>query len=436
MDQFTDISHTCRRVNDESMDRYDRQVRIWGAEAQAELECARVGIFGRNLGDPLLQEVVKNLGLAGLGNLTLVIRDFGTVDNGGFFEDLSEVLDGLATKIEVMSWEEFLDGYRACSVVVTLNVEDPQEIYRIVAKRQEPLASAVVKGRSGLFQLVSLKEPHYILNTHPDYSIPYLRLDNPWPELEEFLESFDIVGLANGELLSQVPYPVILYHVLKFRPEGNVWGSKDVRQKIDELFPDQLDCLNVIEAKRSAHLALRTEEDEHREIMVTVEGLCRETIGREEWFDPCNRKLAVLCHCLKDYLSCNPTPVPRSLPDMESNTEIYGQLRFLFNSRHERDLANFMVTVPGIASPYGISEASVKEFFSNLNFLGCIRTCRLHEQFGKDHGFETLLEKAAEPNLSFISFHSSCFIGGLVSQEVIKLITHQYVPINNLYEYP
>lgn len=49
--------------------RYDRQIRIWGAEGQARLESARVALL--NCG-PTGSEALKNLVLGGIGSFTIV----------------------------------------------------------------------------------------------------------------------------------------------------------------------------------------------------------------------------------------------------------------------------------------------------------------------------------------------------------------------------
>jgi len=48
---------------------YDRQIRVWGAEAQGRLGAARVALWGCG---PLAAEAAKNLALAGVGRLALL----------------------------------------------------------------------------------------------------------------------------------------------------------------------------------------------------------------------------------------------------------------------------------------------------------------------------------------------------------------------------
>jgi len=60
---------------------YDRQIRVWGAEAQGRLGGARVALWG---GGPLAAEVAKNLALAGVGRLSVLPPPAGApADAGG-----------------------------------------------------------------------------------------------------------------------------------------------------------------------------------------------------------------------------------------------------------------------------------------------------------------------------------------------------------------
>ncbi|KAJ1510911.1 hypothetical protein HMI54_000536 [Coelomomyces lativittatus] len=49
---------------------YDRQIRLWGIEAQSRLEHSRIVIAGTL--ELLASEVIKNLALAGVGEITLI----------------------------------------------------------------------------------------------------------------------------------------------------------------------------------------------------------------------------------------------------------------------------------------------------------------------------------------------------------------------------
>lgn len=428
------------------MERYDRQIRIWGAKAQEVLEGAKVAIFANSYGEPLVQEVVKNLGLANVGSITLVLKemhDERLTENNGFFLSISSMLIGISTDVEVTDWNTFVNKGLPVSILVTLNLGDLKDVQNIIQLRREPLISATVKNQAGIVQLIKLPEPHIIVDTHPDYLIPYLWIDRPWPELKRFYESFDVSQLAENGQLAQVPYPVILYHIVKDRPDGDTWDSNDVKQKIDEKFPNQRDYLNVIEARRFAHLALRTPENDRRQLHETLDCVCSEMVGRTKWFDRYNYKLAILCLCLKQYLSSsNSIPSAKDLPDMESSTDNYSQFRSIYQAKEDEEVENFSKLLRTRPESEDISDSTAREFLSSLRRLGVLSCKKYNGEYRIPDPKGPINSpivvnhaKDSERPTACNYFHASCFIGGLVSQEIIKLITHQHVPIDDVYTY-
>lgn len=429
------------------MERYDRQIRIWGAKAQEVLEDAKVAIFAKNYGEPLVQEVVKNLGLANVGSIILVLKevhDEGLTENNGFFLSISSMLMGISTDVEVTDWNTFVNKGLPVSIVVTLNLEDPKDIQYISQLRREPLISANVKNEDGIVQLIKLPEPHIIMDTHPDYLVPYLWIDRPWPELKRFYESFDMSQLAENGQLSKVPYPVILYHIVKDRPDGDTWDSNDVKQKIDEKFPNQRDYLNVIEARRFAHLALRTAENDCRQLHEMLDCVCSEMVGKTKWFDLYNHTLAILCLCLKQLLFSSSFCLPsaKDLPDMESSTDIYSRFRSIYQAKEDEDVETFSKLLRTRPESEDISDSTAREFLSSLRRLGVLSCKKYNGEYRIpdpkgpiNSPIVVNLAKVSERPTACNYFHASCFIGGLVSQEIIKLITHQHVPIDDVYTY-
>jgi len=62
-----------KAITEDEAKLYDRQLRLWGAAAQARMLAARVLVAGRFRG--LAVDAVKNVVLAGIGSLTLLDGD-------------------------------------------------------------------------------------------------------------------------------------------------------------------------------------------------------------------------------------------------------------------------------------------------------------------------------------------------------------------------
>ena len=67
---------------------------------------------------------------------------------------------------------------------------------------------------------------HAIFEAHPDFTLPDLRLDRPFPELIKYCESFNLDNLDSAQH-KHVPYIVPLYKAL------STWRAKN-----DQKMPD------------------------------------------------------------------------------------------------------------------------------------------------------------------------------------------------------
>ena len=56
------------KVTEQEVTQYDRQIRLWGLEAQQRLRNAKIMVFGLGA---LGGEIVKNLVLAGIGEMSV-----------------------------------------------------------------------------------------------------------------------------------------------------------------------------------------------------------------------------------------------------------------------------------------------------------------------------------------------------------------------------
>lgn len=87
-----------RELTGEEQALYDRQIRLWGAEAQRRLSSARVLIVGA-VTSALAQEVAKNVVLAGVARVVIV----GTVEVGSSRGFLGATLDEVAQALRAMN---------------------------------------------------------------------------------------------------------------------------------------------------------------------------------------------------------------------------------------------------------------------------------------------------------------------------------------------
>jgi ubiquitin-like 1-activating enzyme E1 A len=82
--------HVETELTDEEKARYDRQIRVWGSEAQSRIQSARVLVCGLR---GLHMELIKNIVLAGM---SICVQDSGVVNiaelgSAGYFLDMDDI---------------------------------------------------------------------------------------------------------------------------------------------------------------------------------------------------------------------------------------------------------------------------------------------------------------------------------------------------------
>lgn len=442
------------------MDRYDRQLRLWGNQGQLLLSQAHICIIGPQTS--LLQEILKNLALVGVSNYTWFHDDDDIVGETLFYKDLPKELNVLnpqgvniieypKEKANTMStWTSF------SIIVITGKLEIPVTMLNNKLE-MPPVIIAYTKGLYG-YLFSKIFEPHFIIESHPDYEIPNLRIDCPWDQLCTFMDSIKYKELNEVEF-SQLPYVVLLYKVMEeidssTNVTSNLLKDKLINWYIKEINPDGINDLNYIEAMRLSHLAISSKQymkDLNNLITYSSQYLKHNSgnQGKNEF----NEQFALLLDSLKDYLNTNDDEimVNGKLPDMESSTRFYNALQNEYEKKAQSDLSNFTRIVH--EKSRSVPGDIINKFCLNVKHLKCVKpTDHSINDFITDESFtdeypilQTLLdfEKGSDvqrtpTNEAFfvtMSYPTASFMGGLVSEEIIKFVTHQYVPVDNVIVY-
>ncbi|KAA8493025.1 SUMO-activating enzyme subunit 1 [Porphyridium purpureum] len=156
---------------------YDRQIRLWGVEAQRAITGARVLLIA-DMGESLAQEVAKNLVLAGVGTLLLcthgVDAQAATRCRGVFGDDVMSFVANMCDMNPLVKHVHsvVLDDYfvnNDCE----LGAEHPPSVSALYhydrAGANEPVAPNVVCRVGLLFDLVALKLARYCRMTGVAY---------------------------------------------------------------------------------------------------------------------------------------------------------------------------------------------------------------------------------------------------------------------------
>ncbi|KAL0319856.1 UNVERIFIED_CONTAM: NEDD8-activating enzyme E1 regulatory subunit AXR1 [Sesamum radiatum] len=343
-------------------------------------------------------------------------------------------------------------------VVATQLVEDKMvKLDKICRDANVMLIFARSYGLTG-FVRIGVKE-HAVIESKPDHFLDDLRLNNPWPELKRFAETFDL-DTADPIVHKHTPYVIIL---IKLAEEWARNHGPSLQQIIND------SCAEV------------------------------NSVSSDFW---------VLVAALKEFIANEgggEAPLEGSIPDMTSSTELYVNLQKIYQAKAEADFLVMEQRVRKILKQIGrdpdsISKATIKTFCRNARKLKVCRYRLMEDEYNspvqlelqkyltdEDYstavGFYILLRAVDRFAANYNSFpgqfdgemdeeisrlkttavalladlgcngsnltedlinemcrygaaelHAvAAIIGGIASQEVIKLITRQFVPMSGTF---
>ncbi|CCE62721.1 hypothetical protein TPHA_0D00780 [Tetrapisispora phaffii CBS 4417] len=445
------------------MEKFDRQIRLWGSKGQLLLESSNICIITNNTQTICVQEYLKNLLQLGINNIDLIkVNNTNTADDDikiGFFDyhyennknngNGNSVNELLVDNINELN----LENYNVIILIDLIEIKTLNFFNNI--KLNQPILSCYSKGLYGYLHL-KVNEPHFIINKNLEFMKYDLKLyDENWLELKNYMDSIDL----NIIELSQLPYVIILYkalydlsnskkielndiplnqlkdHLSKFKPISKIVSNTD---------------MNYLEAKRFAHLALRnkTFETHFIEQMNLIE-----EINPIDLFDPINQYGLTIQKLFYSYCispeSEHDMPLSGTLPDMESDNRLYNDIKTIYDKRSKRDSENFNNYVKNIT--HEIPDDFIDDFASNItqtdtfvsesNFTKMIElntsypTLILKELIGDQYYKNATSKVSSLKGFNLNSYPTTSIIAGIVAQETIKLITHQFEPIDNTIVY-
>ncbi|KAM3143936.1 hypothetical protein pb186bvf_003987 [Paramecium bursaria] len=467
-------------------DKYDRQTRIWGAHGQKRLQQASILLLGC---DPAGVETLKSLVLPGVGTIVIVDDKLVTEEDveNNFFTPLSRLGENRAQVVlELLlelnpdvtgQWFEAkhfnLQNYRFDLIIcneVTIDATTSNIIY---------LQTYGFVGKIRLFcpQLD-------IIESKPLGEKLNLRIQDPFPELEDFFQEFNFNGSVDE--ICHIPFIVILNKAIKmFRYKYNkypeTFSEKNVFLKqiildLSKSVPDE-NNLNFYQAIENIQLITPVTEWKNslKNVFKDINNVS---------INDCNDSFTLLCFSLLQFVNTfGCPPMQRKLPDMHCKSQDYLKLKNLYNWKANEDFKIFKQIYQSFGR-FPIEDDYMKLFIENTNNeFKTIKYRTIQQEFQQplqneeydNHNLDWyILLRAVEiyrnsfnryPSLQDIQnlqlicnqlteqfnyqkvgisyIEEMCryeglklnlvasVIGGMASQEAIKIITQQFVPINN-----
>ncbi|RIA87299.1 NEDD8-activating enzyme E1 regulatory subunit-like protein [Glomus cerebriforme] len=517
---------------DKKTQKYDRQLRLWHANGQTALETAKVCLIN---GTATGCEILKDLVLPGIGSFTVVDNkivegsDVGNTfflvsDSIGmnraqavteFLQELNEDVKGFHFSEDPIALIENQPEYfLQFSIVITTNLPEKSllKLADILWNAKIPLVIVCTVGFIGYFR-IALPE-HTIVEAHPENIID-LRLDVPFPALEQYVKTFNFGALGSMDH-AHIPYVVIL---LKYLEQ---W-KRDHDSKLPSTSAERNEFKKLIQSGRR-----NVEEENFDEALASVWKACTSTkIPRqvEEIFkiSSCENITAessnfwIIARAVRDFAAnegLGLLPLAGNVPDMKADTPNYVAMQNIYRQKAKEDASAVRARVHNILNSIGrstdsISDDEIDSFCKNASFIQVIRYRSLQEEyitepknadigrwlqdlqenivhyvliramnrfyesynrypdaatfFLEDDAEEVSEEASNDFNTlkAYVNIllrewkitsypehldnhiHEICraggselaniasLLGGMVSQEVIKLITKQYIPMNN-----
>ncbi|KAG5231963.1 auxin resistant family protein [Salix suchowensis] len=458
----------------ESKAKYDRQLRIWGEHGQAALEKATICLL--NCG-PTGSETLKNLVLGGVGSITVI--DGSKVEPGdlgnNFMVDESCVGQSKA-KCVCTFLQELNDA-------VKLAEDSMIKLDKICREANVLLIFARSYGLTG-FVRISVKE-HAVIESKPDHFLDDLRLNNPWPELKRYM-ALSLYPVAH----KHTPYVVILVKIVEEWTKahsGALPSTRDEKKEFKDLLKAGMVAMDEDNYKEAIEASFKVFASRgiNSDLLRIMHDSCSEVESNSSDF-------WVMVAALKEFIANEggeEAPLEGSIPDMTSSTELVTKPFWADFLAIQQRVKSILKRIG--RDPDSISKEMIKSFCKNARKLKICRYRPIEDEFNNPSwfslklscsvamGFYILLRAVDRFAANYNSFpgqfegemdedisrlktavvgllsdlgcngttvtedlinemcrfgaselHAvAAFIGGIASQEVIKLITKQFVPM-------
>ena len=524
-------------------DKYDRQLRLWGANGQKALSETTVMLLRATAAGT---ETLKNLVLPGVGKIVVVddaiLTDMDVQSN--FFvtmpktyttsepvsrakialellQELNPDVQGTYQHVSDLNEINFADLFASHTYVLVIGADLEPSLADTVANICSLSVPFIHVQSYGLLGLVRLQAPQplCVFDSKPASSTPDLRLVTPFPAFVDYCNSIQMDSAdMDDQQYSHVPYPVILYK-LQQQWKGTHGGAlpKTFAEKGE--FRDQIKRMarkwdlqvNFHEAYNNAYLAYSEKTLDIHHIEELLQKLQRHSTTS-------TRTSQLLLSALIAFVRNRggQAPLAGTLPDMTASTQSYVRLQQLYHDRAQKDAIELESYLKQDTSGTLLSNEEVSRFCANVFDLDVLvlrschdeyqvipppqdlveewhsidpyeipehtpllwyvglRACRLfHIQVGRYPGvtsdWESDVDLVQEKILQVCSdlLLADCewiqnilstdtvnhmaleltrygnaelhviasIVGGVASQEAVKLITGQYTPLNNTYVY-
>lgn len=380
--------------------KYDRQLRLWGANGQKCLMETHICVLGSS---GLATEFLKNMVLPGIGQFTIIDdvpvteRDFGN----NFFvnrEDLGRQRAEVSCRL-LCELNPDVAGTFTISNPWRIIVETPQDLgaFDLIVGTQltfkesmglsrvcESIGKRLILLRTiGLFSHLRLYVPEHLVveGKTADTEIFDLRIHRPFEELSHFALGVNLTAL-DDKVHQHTPFVVLLlkfineWKVLKGRVPASFQEKTEFKEFIKSKSRNFFTEMNFREAVERSYLAYPEEELPYEATQVLNDQKSSAADAMSPLFWRCARAVKQFS------ISNGVLPVTGMFPDMTSESSTYMKLQGIYKEKATRDYEAVLGTVHSL-SQGNLSESDVefvRIFCRNLPFIQIFRYSTYHNE--------------------------------------------------------
>lgn len=356
---------------------------------------------------------------------------------------------------------------------------------------QQQSISIIHLQSTGFYSSFSVQLPQIfpIVDTHPDPdSTQDLRLLSPWPELAAEVSALGDLDKLEDLDHGHVPYILILLYYLE------KWKQKN-GGKAPNTFKEKTQFRDMIKAAARTDTAEGGEEnfDEAAGAVLktiapfSLKSGCKDMFENDSCKDvtTASANFWIIASAIKSFYETHRAlPLPGSLPDMKAKSADYIKLQTIYKNKAKKDIAevkqSVRATEKALAREPTIPDAEIESFCKNAAHVKVLHGSLLPQLRIQDRdpqtrkrvlteletdptllsimlAFEHTGSGSSQPNLDDLLANNSSIdreamtkvftevarlaghelhnisslTGGMVAQEAIKIITRQYVPVDN-----
>lgn len=388
------------RMESDSIERYDRQIRLWGQHGQNRCSNSKICLINAN---SLGTEILKGLCLVGIGSFTILDSHKLTPEDVGcqfiphscigksrgesvrkMLLDLNDEVSGEVHPLEtylphipqsnlecetVGDFTHDLGFWKQFNCIIAsgfLYIDQITRLSKLCWTINVPLI--LCKSIGFLGSMRSQIREHLIVETHPDNVLPDFNIDKPFHDLKQYFDSIELEDDSNLDKINSYPYIVIVYKYLekwqhdnKFPRDRlpNSYSEKKVlRAMIDEglkqicrrrrvqrteqaesqtdISNQEMPFENYIEASKSLNSCLSTSGKLPESVLAIFSHPKVSDVNAQNL-----SRFWVVIKAIREFVlrkNDGRLPVSGSIPDMTSSSEEYIRLQTIYSKKAREDL--------------------------------------------------------------------------------------------------